>query len=341
MSPRRARRAITTLLGFLMVLTGAVTSSAAHADEVAPSGYWGAALGGEYLFGTSKPYYVLPGGKINVNLYAQNLRVQRQMATADSRGRLAWKNAGAEWNTPVAAVLYPHTFTLSRSQTFPAHVRFRITPLFNVGAPFYTPAQKLRTYTRPYTPPKSSWKTWSLINTHSRSHPARINPCKTWTLRADMRGLRRGSKTTAVKDIRRALAYVASNTGLNIKYLGQTTSDDTMFGRMSRSANVTVVWGSGGYKKYGPFGATANFQTEPLMGAPFLRITKAKVVVNAQADNSSWYRQLVLRHELMHTIGAGHSVSGTGLMSSKVSSARFESGERYVAQVLGKRAGCY
>lgn len=295
----------------------------------------GVAIDGRYLFGDYPRFIVTQGDRLTLTVHAANVQYRREHLTSTGK----W-NAVTGWRT-LSGTTYTasETFTWTNSDGQHTTARYALRDLSG-RAITTTKPQQFRTAKVGYRPPPSTYKMWSLIGTHDRSWPARVNPCQPLTVRADLRGLTRGSEATAIKDIKTALDYLSTQMGIPMTYVGSATSDNTELGALS-SANVTIVWGRNLGPTYRLIRGTAQIKGAWPLNARFYEIVKGKVVINPKHDTDWTLRQRVLRHELMHTLGAGHSENGSGLMTPYASSVTFGPGERILARVLGREAGCF
>lgn len=325
----RLRRAVALLV--LMVIAPQPAVASTPPEPV----FKGVAIDGRYLFGDYPRFIVTQGDRLTLTVHAANVQYRREHLTSTGQWTpmTGWRTLSG---TTYAA---SETFTWTNSDGQYTTARYALRDLS--GRPVATTKpQQFRTAKVGYRPPPSTYKMWSLIGTNDRSWPARVNPCQPLTVRADLRGLTRGSEATAIKDIKTALDYLSTQMGIPMTYVGSATSDNTELGALS-SADVTIVWGRDLGAEHDHHRGYAQIKTEWPANARFYEIAKGKVVINPRHDTAWTTRQRVLRHELMHTLGAGHSESKGSLMTPFASTITFGDGERILARVLGREAGCF
>jgi len=132
-------------------------------------------------------------------------------------------------------------------------------------------------------------------------------PCakKIVTVKADVR-LAPGSNKAALSEIKKQLRWISKVSGKNYKYVGSVKTD-TVFSNYT-DADLTIRWG-----RY-----TNGLQAAMThMTWQQRELVRGKIVMNARRLENFGLRRtrVVLRHELLHSMGVGHSHSLKDLMS--------------------------
>lgn len=165
---------------------------------------------------------------------------------------------------------------------------------------------------------------------------ARWNSCApiTWSYQPA------GGAYNALGDVQTAIARVSAKTGLRFQYTGATGGALTL-GWATAGNDRQLAGGTAGYGRYSA--------TTARSGGVHYRIFKGSVVLDRQeslrpgfatSGNPTWGQ--VITHEVLHTLGLGHSGGRTQLMYpvATASNHNFGSGDVAGMRAVGTAGGC-
>lgn len=349
------RRLLTLVIAVAGILMGTATPS--NADLLDPSSLIPSSYATTYVqasrttayIGTA-PMYVVPGESITMTVagYRIAYRVEKYVPSSRTWTQLvAGQNQG--W-VPQTAVTFtspdpaPQPGILRKSSDKPptaapvSQIRVVSVASDGTGRVFTSPTQTLITTLPTSIPASNTFSLWGLINTANRSQPSRWNPCQPIPVRIDPSSARSPKKSK--RDAVKAINYIREATGLPLKFAGKAALDNN---QMSLPGyGIDIDWSNEGingpdHEAAGGAFANANY----LPNAPFQSISAAKIVINAPVEPGTVAaRQHLLRHELMHAIGAAHPSGGSSILNDPLRNV-LGAGDAILAQVLGSPAGCF
>jgi hypothetical protein len=164
----------------------------------------------------------------------------------------------------------------------------------------------------------------------SGSYIVRWNPCEVIQWSADVRHAP-GSNVRALAEIKRQVAFISQASGLKFEYVGAVKSGPTT--DAYSTSDLTITWAT--YTSGGSVGRTmAHWDNR--------EINKAKVVLNTRLFRSERYTRFVIKHELLHSIGVGHSHDKRDIMYGAHGNGllRLGAGDKVALQHVGAKAGC-
>lgn len=160
----------------------------------------------------------------------------------------------------------------------------------------------------------------------------RFNPCTPITWAMDVRRSPYGRDTT-VRLVKAIIETLRSKTGLNFVFKGYVNHSGDP--RVRSAYNLTIVWAN--TTRAGASSVDHGF----MRGSSFLGLTKGTAVVGL-AKLTTAKTKVILLHEVMHVLGAGHSSSTADLMYPvAVGQTTFGAGDLAVLKQLDAKNTCF
>ncbi len=316
----RARTYVPLLLLAVLGVALAPPSPAVGASSVtvklavgsaAPTGWW------------PDTYWVKAGSPVAAVVTGSEVRVELQKRTPLG---LWQKVAVKTFTTPQTVRL---AVPLDQRVTRPVKTQaWRIT--VQAGNYRNTMPQNFRLIGRPVASPTDALLARAVSLAETRWD--RFNPCSPITWAMDVRRSPYGKLVTA-QMVHYVINTLRAKTGLNFVFKGHVThSGDPSV----RSAyKLTIVWA-----KNSRAGA-ASVGHRWMRGSAFLGLTKGTAVIST-ANLRVAKTRIILFHEVMHVLGAGHSKSSADIMyPAAVGQRGFGAGDLAVLKQLDARNTCF
>jgi hypothetical protein len=193
-----------------------------------------------------------------------------------------------------------------------------------------TMPQNFKLIGRPVAPPPDSLETRAVSLAANRWD--RFNPCAPITWAMDVRRSPYG-KLTSVQTVHYVMNTLRAKTGLNFVFKGHVThsGDPTVRG----TYKLTIVWAPNSRA------GASSVGHRWMRGSSFLGLTKGTAVVST-AKLPLAKTRIILFHEVMHVLGAGHSSSTADIMyPAAVGQSAFGAGDVAVLKQLNAKNTCF
>ena len=317
------RRARTFLVLFVLALFAVALAppSPAHADSsidvklavgnAAPTGWW------------PDTYWVTTGTPVYAVVAGENVWVEVQKRNSSG----VWVRVSARNFTAPETV----RLAIPIDQTVRRPVQTQMWRI-NVRAGNYRNSmpQNFRVVGRPAALPLVSLLTRAVSLVTNRWD--RFNPCSPITWAMDVRRSPYG-KTTSTQTVQYVMSTLRSKTGLNFVYKGYVThSGDPNV----RGANmITIVWAPNSRA------GASSVDHRWMRGSQHLGLTKGTAVVST-ANLPIAKTRIILFHEIMHVLGAGHSSSSADMMyPTAIAQRSFGAGDLAALKQLDAKNTCF
>ena len=337
---------LTFFVLFLSVLLLLGSTPKASANTAVSPAYSGITVKGDrhqaYLGYASPKYYMVNGENLTFTILGQGLNYSIEYYDTS---KLAWVPFLVGKTLDDGNKVTTRVFKWNQTHNTAYGNNLQKRASFSTYAKnwaYTTPTQVFYTSKLGYKVPAQHAGHWNLIMTSDNNFPARWNPCEYIDVRVDFRNLQRGTKAAAINDVKSNLAYLNSNTGMQFRYVGEVQSDEDLTKLPAKGVDIFWTNNPKTSSKAMPGGDGV-----PRYNAKYQSLNRGKVVVTVQQDTSTSARARVLRHELIHVLGANHTDLNGNIMgpSNTVGVEQkyytFGTIDNEYAKVLGVTAGCY